>query len=132
MSDGAALVLGIDHVYITVRDLARSERFYDSLLVDALGHVKKTSPIGGDPHVHYINRHFSLALRPARAAVPHDPYAAGLHHFCLRVDDEAAVDRVVQSSPPPGSLRARRGSTPSTRRIITPRSSATRTECASR
>jgi catechol 2,3-dioxygenase-like lactoylglutathione lyase family enzyme len=95
MSDGAVEVLGIDHVYITVRDLAPSERFYDSLLVGALGHVKARAPIGGDPHVHYINRHFSLALRPARAAVPHDPYAAGLHHFCFRVENEAAVDRVV-------------------------------------
>lgn len=95
MSDGAAEVLGIDHVYLTVRDLARSERFYDSLLVGALGHVKAAAPIGGDPHVHYINRHFSLALRPARAAVPHDPYAPGLHHFCFRVDDAAAVDRVA-------------------------------------
>ena len=97
MSSEAARVLGIDHVYISVRDLALSERFYDSVLVDALGHEKATAPIGGDPHVHYINRHFSLALRPARAVAPHDPYAAGLHHFCFRVDDEAAVDRVVAS-----------------------------------
>jgi glyoxylase I family protein len=95
MSDGAAEVLGIDHVYISVRDLARSERFYDSLLVGALGHVKARAPIGGDRHVHYINRHFSLALRPARSGAPHDPYAAGLHHFCFRVENEEAVDRVA-------------------------------------
>ena len=95
MSSEAAVVLGIDHVYISVRDLALSERFYDSVLVDALGHVKAKVPIGGDPHVHYINRHFSLALRPARSRAPHDPHAAGLHHFCFRVEDEAAVDRVA-------------------------------------
>jgi catechol 2,3-dioxygenase-like lactoylglutathione lyase family enzyme len=90
-------VLGIDHVYLTVRDLAASERFYDALLVDALGHVKVRAPVGGDPHVHYINRHFSVALRPARSGAPHDPYAPGLHHFCFRVEDAAAVDRVAHA-----------------------------------
>ena len=93
----AAEVLGIDHVYFTVRDLAVSERFYDALLVAALGHVKLRAPIGGDPHVHYVNRHFSIALRPARSSSAHDPYAAGLHHFCLRVEDEASVDRVASA-----------------------------------
>jgi len=93
----AAEVLGIDHVYFSVRDLAASERFYDRVLVDTLGHVKAHAPIGGDPHVHYINRHFSIALRPARSSAPHDPYAAGLHHFCFRVEDAAAVDRVARA-----------------------------------
>jgi catechol 2,3-dioxygenase-like lactoylglutathione lyase family enzyme len=91
----AAEVLGIDHVYFTVSDLAASERFYDRVLVDVLGHVKLRAPIGGDPHVHYVNRHFSIALRPARTRSAHDPYAPGLHHFCLRVEDAAAVDRVA-------------------------------------
>jgi catechol 2,3-dioxygenase-like lactoylglutathione lyase family enzyme len=106
--DPAAAVLGIDHVYFTVRDLAASERFYDRLLVGALGHVKLRAPIGGDPHVHYVNRHFSVALRPARSSAPHDSYAPGLHHFCFRVEDAAAVDLVaralaasgIEASPP--------------------------------
>ena len=93
----AADVLGIDHVYFTVSDLAASERFYDALLVEALGHVKLRAPIGGDPHVHYVNRHFSIALRPARSRAAHDSYAPGLHHFCLRVADAAAVDRVARA-----------------------------------
>lgn len=93
----AADVLGIDHIYFSVSDLAISERFYDRVLVDALGHRKASAPIGGDPHVHYINRHFSIALRPARSGVVHDPYAPGLHHFCLRVEDAAAVDRVARA-----------------------------------
>jgi len=91
-----AEVLGIDHVYVTVRDLARSERFYDSALAAVLGHVKIHAPVGGDPHIHYVNRHFGFSLRPARSAAAHDPYAPGLHHFCFRVADEAAVDRVAQ------------------------------------
>lgn len=90
-------VLGIDHVYFAVRDLARIERFYDALLVTALGHVKVHAPIGGEPHVHYVNRHFSVALRPARTTMAHDAYAAGLHHFCFRVENAAAVDRVATS-----------------------------------
>ncbi|HEY8122897.1 MAG TPA: VOC family protein [Myxococcota bacterium] len=93
----AAEVLGIDHVYFSVSDLAASERFYDRVLVDALGHVKVRAPIGGDPHAHYINRHFSIALRPARTATAHDSYAPGLHHFCFRVEDSAAVDRVARA-----------------------------------
>lgn len=92
-----AEVLGIDHVYFTVSELAASERFYDALLVHALGHVKLRAPIGGDPHVHYVNRHFSVALRPARTRTAHDPYAPGLHHFCFRVEDAAAVDRVARA-----------------------------------
>jgi glyoxylase I family protein len=93
----AADVLGIDHVYFSVSDLAASERFYDRVLVDVLGHVKARAPIGGDPHVHYVNRHFSIALRPARTRFAHDSYAPGLHHFCFRVEDAAAVDRVAEA-----------------------------------
>lgn len=88
-------VLGIDHVYLSVRDLAASEAFYDGVM-RVLGYRKATSTIAGDPHVHYYNRQFGFSLRPARAGTPaHDPYAPGLHHFCFRVEDEAAVDRAA-------------------------------------
>jgi hypothetical protein len=33
-------VIGIDHIYLSVSDLAVSERFYDTLLVDVLGFRK--------------------------------------------------------------------------------------------
>jgi glyoxylase I family protein len=53
-------------------------------------------PPGGDPHVVHYNRNFAYSLRPAREGTPdHDPYAPGMHHFCLRVVDEAAVDRAA-------------------------------------
>ena len=85
-------VLGIDHVYLAVRDLARSARFYDGVMA-ALGYQRVDSTIAGDPHVHYYNRQFGFSLRPARAGTPaHDPYAPGLHHFCFRVLAAAAVD----------------------------------------
>jgi glyoxylase I family protein len=90
-------VLGIDHIYVTVRDLAAAEAFYDCVLVGVLGHRKASAPIGGDPHLHYYNRHFGFSIRPARAGTTdHDPYAPGLHHFCFRVEDEHAVDQAAR------------------------------------
>ena len=88
-------VIGIDHVYVAVRDLGRAEAFYDRVM-EILGFRKARSTIAGDPHVHYYNRQFGFSLRPARPGSPdHDPYAPGLHHFCFRVADEAAVDRAA-------------------------------------
>ena len=84
-------VTGIDHIYLAVSDLVVSERFYDRVLIDALGFRKNSFTLAGDPHVSYYNRHFGFVLRPARVAAPHQPYAPGLHHFCLRVD---SVDEV--------------------------------------
>lgn len=89
-------VIGIDHVYLAVRDLAASEPFFDRVLLDVLGYRKNASVIGGDRHLHYYNRHFGFSIRPARPGTPdHDPYAPGLHHFCFRVDDEDAVDQAA-------------------------------------
>jgi glyoxylase I family protein len=92
-----AEVTGIDHIYITVSDLARSELFYDQVLMQALGFRKSKFSLGGDPHIQYYNRLFGYVLRPARAATPHDAYAPGLHHFCLRVESAAEVHEVAQA-----------------------------------
>jgi catechol 2,3-dioxygenase-like lactoylglutathione lyase family enzyme len=89
-------VIGVDHVYIAVRDLRGSEEFYDSVM-QVLGFRKNTETLHGEPHVHYYNRQFGFTLRPARQGTPeHDPYAPGLHHLCFRVLDEPAVDRAVR------------------------------------
>jgi catechol 2,3-dioxygenase-like lactoylglutathione lyase family enzyme len=88
-------VIGIDHVYLAVRDLVRSEAFYRRVM-EVLGYRRVYSTIAGDPHVHFYNRQFGFSRRPARPNTPeHDPYAPGLHHFCFRVLDEAAVDRAT-------------------------------------
>lgn len=79
-------VVGIDHIYLTVSDLKRSEAFYDSVLAGALGFRKNGFTLGGDPHVQFYNRHFGIVLRPSRTDARHDSYAPGLHHLCLRVD----------------------------------------------
>ncbi|MCG8588865.1 MAG: VOC family protein [Proteobacteria bacterium] len=84
-------VIGLDHVYLSVSDLARSERFYDPVM-QALGFRKGDKPIAGEPHAHYFNRVLQLTLRPARSAGPHDPYAPGLHHLCLQLATPADVD----------------------------------------
>jgi len=84
-------VIGIDHIYIAVSDLGRSEAFYDRAM-PALGFRKNTFAIGGDPHVQYFNRHFGFVLRPARTRIPYDPYAPGLHLFCLRVEGKEEVE----------------------------------------
>ncbi len=84
-------IVGIDHLYIAVSDMARSERFYDNLMLEVLGCRKNMFTLGGDPHIQYYNRHFGYVLRPARSAAAHDPYGPGLHHFCMRVETVADV-----------------------------------------
>jgi glyoxylase I family protein len=84
-------LIGVDHIYLAVSDLARSEVFYDRVM-RALGFKKGTAAIGGEPHCHYYNRAFAISIRPARRVHAHDPYAPGLHHLCMRAPDDAAVD----------------------------------------
>ena len=88
-------VLGLDHLYLSVSDLARSEAFYDPVM-QLLGFRKGDKAIGGDPHAHYFNRTLQLSLRPARTRSPHDPYAPGLHHLCLQLPTPADVDETVR------------------------------------
>lgn len=88
-------IIGIDHVYITVSELERSELFYDQVFLDTLGFRKSRFSLGGEPHVQYFNRHFGYVLRPSRVVAGHDSYAPGLHHFCLRVESAADVLEVA-------------------------------------
>lgn len=84
-------VLALDHIYLTVSDMVRSEQFYDQVM-RLLGFRKGDKPIAGEPHAHYFNRSLQLTIRPARSASAHDPYAPGLHHLCLQLPDSADVD----------------------------------------
>jgi len=87
-------VIGIDHIYLAVSDVRRSEEFYDRIM-PLLGFKKNSFQNEGDLHIQYYNRHFGLVLRPARTKTAHDPLAPGLHHFCFRVEVRAAVDGVA-------------------------------------
>ncbi|MFN2424810.1 MAG: VOC family protein [Candidatus Binatia bacterium] len=88
-------VIGIDHVYLAVRDLEVSRCYYDVVMA-ILGFRSGSFEIGGDPHASWYNRHFGFVLRPARRSTAHDPYAAGLHHFCLRVECAADIDAIAE------------------------------------
>ena len=93
MAEAPLEVTSVDHLYVAVSDLRKSEAFYDAVM-RLLGFRKGTTPIGGEPHVHYFNKVTQYSLRPARAAVAgtHDPYRPGLHHLCFRVASRADVD----------------------------------------
>jgi len=67
-------VIGIDHIYITVSGIAKSEQFYD-VVMSALGFRKNHFQLDGENHIQYYNRHFGYVLRQARSAGGHDPYA---------------------------------------------------------
>jgi catechol 2,3-dioxygenase-like lactoylglutathione lyase family enzyme len=70
-------VIGIDHLYISVSSIERSQAFYDKVFVDVLGFRKNSFVLAGDAHVQYYNRHFGYVLRPARVVQAHEPYAPG-------------------------------------------------------
>lgn len=92
---GMPEVTGIDHIYLSVSDLDRSEVFYDKVLLKTLGFRKNKFTLDGEPHVQYFNRHFGYVLRPSHTPATHNSYAPGLHHFCLRVN---SVEDVVAIS----------------------------------
>src|SRR5437773_879034 len=81
-------VLGVDHVDLTVNDLARSIPFYEKIL-GALGFRRV-------PHATYVvwaNAHLVIGLRPAERDAAFDRYRVGLHHLALRVRSRDEVDR---------------------------------------
>ncbi len=84
-------VIAVDHIYVAVRDFARSVAFYDRVM-RLLGFKKGTTPIAGEAHAHYFNRVTQYTIRPARGTERHDPYRPGLHHLCFRVATPADVD----------------------------------------
>jgi catechol 2,3-dioxygenase-like lactoylglutathione lyase family enzyme len=93
-----AEILGLDHIYLSVRSLETSERFYSDVFQRVLGFRVNRFVIAGAPHVQFYDRRFGIVLRPAKpGAGPHDSYLPGLHHLCLRVEGEAEVDRVASA-----------------------------------
>ena len=89
-------VTGVDHIYIAVMDMGRSEAFYDPIM-KLLGFRKGTTPIGGERHLHYFNQVTQYTIRPAKSAREHDPYSPGLHHVCFRVQSQTDVDAAAKA-----------------------------------
>lgn len=85
--------VGLDHIYLTVSDFARSEEFYDTVL-SLMDFRKGDMEIAGEPHRHYFNKTMQISIRPARGG-RHDPYAPGLHHLCLQVATNADIDKLA-------------------------------------
>ena len=89
-------VTHIDHIYLSVSDFDKSERFYDSVM-EALEFKKGNDPVNGEQHVHYFNKSMQISLRPARVSVAFNPYAPGLHHLCFQVPNKTEVDVAAKS-----------------------------------
>jgi len=87
----------INHLRLTVTDIARAEKFYDPLL-QFLGYrlVEKSAlrlawaGFAGHGNLHWVI--LSLA-DPKNLAHRHDRYAPGLHHLAFNADSRAQVDR---------------------------------------
>lgn len=87
-------ITGLDHIYLSVSDMAVSEAFYDSVF-RLLGFKKGDARVADEPHCHYYNRVLQISIRPAHGgSAAHDPYAPGLHHLCLEVESKGGVDAV--------------------------------------
>ncbi|MBI5504378.1 MAG: VOC family protein [Deltaproteobacteria bacterium] len=89
-------ITAVDHIYLAVSDLPRSERFYDRVF-RLFDFRKGTAPIGGERHAHYFNRITQYTIRQARTPGAHDPYrVGGLHHLCFRVPARRDVDQAYE------------------------------------
>lgn len=88
-------VIGLDHIYLTVTDMQVSEKFYDRVLMSVLEFRKNQFSIHDDHHIQYFNRLLGIVIRPAKSADMHNPYAAGLHHLCFRVETAEDVRQVA-------------------------------------
>jgi glyoxylase I family protein len=84
------IITGIDHIYISVSDMSKSEKFYD-IIMKSLGFRKNSFEIDNERHVQFYCRHFGFVIRPSHSKTAHEPYNPGLHHLCLRVERQEDV-----------------------------------------
>jgi catechol 2,3-dioxygenase-like lactoylglutathione lyase family enzyme len=78
----------VNHISLTVGDLAAAERFYDPLL-RFLGYRVTTKRVA---YLEWTGPGGWFILRPARNPAPHDRTARGLHHLAWNADNRAQVD----------------------------------------
>ena len=84
-------VLGVEHIDLTVNDVARSRAFYDKVLVE-LGFRKYED----ENYIHWSNAQMTIAIRAASDAyrgAEFDRYRVGLHHLAFRARSRADVDQ---------------------------------------
>ena len=83
-------VLGVEHIDLTVNDVARSRAFYDKVLGE-LGFRN----FERDSYIFWSNALMTIAIREASAAnrdARFDRYRVGLHHLAFRARSRADID----------------------------------------
>lgn len=88
-------VTGIDHIYVAVSNLRRSEMFYDEVM-RLLDFRKGIGQVDGEPFIHYYNPYVQFTLRQAVAGGTHNPIAPGLNHLCFQVSSTSDVDAAAR------------------------------------
>jgi len=84
-------VLGVEHIDLTVNDVARSRAFYDKVLGE-LGFRK----FDDENYLHWSNAQMTIAIRAAsdtHRGAEFDRYRVGFHHLALRARSRADVDQ---------------------------------------
>lgn len=82
---------GVDHIDLTVSDLARSVPFYNKVLA-ALGFRKYVHP----HYTGFHNAHMIIGIKQATEegkAAPYSRFRVGLHHLALRAAAREDVDK---------------------------------------
>ncbi len=83
-------VLGVEHIDLTVKDVARSRAFYDKVLGE-LGFRN----FERDSYIFWSNALMTIAIREASAAnrdARFDRYRVGLHHLAFRARSRGDID----------------------------------------
>lgn len=83
----------INHIDLTVSDLAVSCAFYDKIL-GKLGYTRSNQYQGEVPCWELFNSGstLSIGLHRARSDNPHNRYSAGLHHLAFHLPSRTEVD----------------------------------------
>jgi catechol 2,3-dioxygenase-like lactoylglutathione lyase family enzyme len=85
-------VLGVEHIDVTVNDLARAAIFYDKVMA-ALGFRRLVED--DRDQVRWGNAYISLAIRQAETSArgaAFNRHRVGLHHLAFKAKSRAAID----------------------------------------
>jgi len=85
-------VLGLEHIKLTVNDLARSVIFYDKVM-PALGF--RRLPDNDRDNLRWANPYLTFAIRPAAESArgaTFNRYRVGFHHLALKARSRDAID----------------------------------------